>query len=465
MLHKRMERITVRDASRNALLTVIAIVLVLPVAVSCSQSLPSPSPSAATNPIPIIPTPEPTPTTPHIPQTRLDLALSWVPLQYAGLVIEFADHAASRMATDLVDVRGYDDYEELDEQERDRFYEGVSAAHQDLSGWRSLVPQTYGFDPWAFDLGVWSGPSNQPMPRFIITEGGWDAEAVVDRLEALGNHERELAYEKADYKGTPYFTRSQDYRFPLATSHPNVSAELNRVVVEDDRLLAAPATFIIEDLIDVREGDAPSLIESQAHLLLARGIGQGLIGGVFITSDWIAEHAVGSFRFSNRQRCSPTTVGVCEWFSDALDMHLAEPDPWGKLSPYDVALLGYRVQGDTEETVIALHYSDPDAAKRDAEELAKRWNSFHLFVEFGVPVTDSCAPLSTKIEEAENHSLLLATCSVIRGTSEDDEPFMPGPDLWIHLFYFGSKLEFLALDLEEQKRLAEDREREERSRR
>ena len=42
---------------------------------------------------------------------------------------------------------------------------------------------------------------------------------------------------------------------------------------------------------------------------------------------------------------------------------------------------------------------------------------------------------------------------------------MPGPDLWIHLFYFGSKLEFLALDLEEQKRLAEEREREERSRR
>ena len=41
---------------------------------------------------------------------------------------------------------------------------------------------------------------------------------------------------------------------------------------------------------------------------------------------------------------------------------------------------------------------------------------------------------------------------------------MPGPDLWIHLFYLGSKLEFLALGLEDQKQLAEERAKEERAR-
>ena len=124
-----------------------------------------------------------------------------------------------------------------------------------------------------------------------------------------------------------------------------------------------------------------------------------------------------------------------------------------------MALFGYRVQDGVEETVIALHYSDPDAARKDAGELEKRWNSFHLYVEHGVPVTASCAPLSTRVEEAEESSVLLATCPVIRGAeeTEEDETFVLGPDLWIHLYYLGMKLEFLALDLEEQKQLAIER--------
>ena len=143
----------------------------------------------------------------------------------------------------------------------------------------------------------------------------------------------------------------------------------------------------------------------------------------------------------------------CEIDPNALDSHLTGPEAWGKLSPYSVALFGYRVQDDVEETVIALHYFDPSAAKRDAGELEKRWNSFHLSVEYGVPVTNSCSPLSTKVEESEESSILLATCPVIRGAEEYDA-FLPGPGLWIQLLYEGSKLEFLALDLEEQKQRA-----------
>ncbi len=188
-----------------------------------------------------------------------------------------------------------------------------------------------------------------------------------------------------------------------------------------------------------------------AHLIwpCPRVVGKGMIGGIFATPERIAHYATGSFRTA--------VLGVCcDFDPSALDAHLTGPDAWGKLSPYSVALFGYRVRDDAEETVIALHYFDPDAARRDAGELEKRWNSFHLFVEYGVPVTDSCAPLSTRIEEAEEYSILLATCPVIRGTKEN-ETFVLGPDLWIHLLYLGGRLEFLALDLEEQKRRAAER--------
>ena len=367
-----------------------------------------------------------------MPQSRLELALSWVPLEYADVFIEFADHAASRKSTGLVDARGYEDYEELDEQEREQFYEGVGNAQPDLSGWASLMPEKYGFDPWAFDLGVWAPIGNRPTPRFIITEGGLEAASVSERLEALGQQEEELAYQKADYKGATYYTRSEDYLFPRSDRDPPlIHATLNRVVVEDNRMLAAPATFIIENLIDVREDDAPNLLESDAHLSLAREVGESLIGGGFLAQTWIAENTIGH---------SKGDYGIDP---DVLDVYLAGPQRWGTLSDYDLALFGYRVLGDSHETIIALYYPDPDAAEKDAEELKKRWDSFHVKIDI-LPVSDLCSPLSVRVVRKERASMLIGTCDVI--STQNESLFSHGPDLWMVLTYTGT-LEFLVDDL------------------
>ena len=68
-------------------------------------------------------TPSPTPTstsTPPQPQTRLEEALTWVPLEYADKFIEFADYATSRKLTGLEDVRGFEDHWQLDQDQRKR---------------------------------------------------------------------------------------------------------------------------------------------------------------------------------------------------------------------------------------------------------------------------------------------------------------------------------------------------------
>ena len=86
----------------------------LPPPVPRQQRLhPHPHPHPPPHPTPTL-TPSPTPTEPPKPQSRLETALSWVPLEYAELVIEFADLASSRAATDLEDARTYSDYEGLD---------------------------------------------------------------------------------------------------------------------------------------------------------------------------------------------------------------------------------------------------------------------------------------------------------------------------------------------------------------
>jgi len=393
-------------------------------------------------------TPSPTPTstsTPPQPQTRLEEALPWVPLEYADKFIEFADYATSRKLTGLEDVRGFEDHWQLDQDQRKRIYEGLRDTPSGVDF--IFLHDELGLDLFALDLGIWHSSGIHHSPTFTLMEGGQDIQDISNRLV-------NLEFKETSYRGTTYYKINEDFLWDFRHPARVLKASFNRTALVDDQVLAAPATFILEDLVDVQKGDSPSLLESPPHLALVRAVGDGMVGGVFLTPEWVTENALGSFAAQWR------VANVSGIYTDStlLDQHLTGPDPWALLSPYSLALFGYRVQGDAEETVIALYYPDPSGAERDARELEKRWNSFHLRVKDNVPVAGSCSSLSATVEREEGSSLIVATCSVIRDT--DKEGTVRGPGLWLSLL-FESKLEFLALDLEEQKRAAEARQEEE----
>ena len=176
-----------------------------------------------------------------------------------------------------------------------------------------------------------------------------------------------------------------------------------------------------------------------------------MVGGVFMSPGWMVENwKTASTRSVGRLDRDPDSTRSV----DRLDRYMEGPDQWGQLSPYDLALLGYRVRGDAEETVFALYYPDPAAAAGDSGELEKRWNSFHYdptgtrAESEEVLATLSCSPFSTAIIEGAGHSVLIGTCPVLR--SEEWDNAVKGPSLWSSLFG-SSELHFLVRDLEELK--------------
>ncbi len=178
-----------------------------------------------------------------------------------------------------------------------------------------------------------------------------------------------------------------------------------------------------------------------------------MIGGIFVTPDWVAKNAHGSFWF---QRRVGNAVMCCEIDPNALDVHLKGPGKMGrKLSTYSAALLVDRVRDDVEETVIALYYPDQANAERDVpQELKKQWDGFYANLDAKASVSDSCSPLSGRIVKQKEAYVLVETCGVVRGISGSGKA--KGPNLWRSLF-FERKLEFLAPDLEAQKRGVEKR--------
>jgi hypothetical protein len=120
-----------------------------------------------------------------------------------------------------------------------------------------------------------------------------------------------------------------------------------------------------------------------------------------------------------------------------LKEYKAGPNPWGILSPYTHAILGYRDRGAKQENVVALYYPKSAWAEKDAAELEKRWNSFRVQVENVevLSLVDKCSPFSTTVVQETDSSVLVGTC--------------PGdPDLWTHLFFMDQPLLFLVPDLE-----------------
>ena len=380
-----------------------------------------------------VPTPPSAPEVPpDRPESRFSAALSSVPLEFSGQVVEFADYHRSRAVTGLEEAVSAEVLFQLDQRTRERYHEGLRL-HPHLKSRIQRMNDLVGVDMFAFELSTWSWRDGISSPTFMLAQVLFDPGNVAGKLQALD-------YMEADHSGTAYYWLDEDFAPGLLFAHP-LGLPLNRVAFLDGRLAAAPSTGIIEQLIDVHHGESPSILGSAPHRALVEAAGEGLLGGAFVPRQWMVEN------WNTRNTRSVTR----------LDRYLAGPDQWGQLSPYDLGLLGYRVRGDVGEMVFALYYPDPDAAAGDAGELERRWNSFHYDPQGPhlhdpepeeVPATLSCSPFSTAVIEGSGHSMLIGTCPVLR--SEERDNAVKGPRLWSWLF--GTReLQFLVRDLAELK--------------
>ena len=365
-------------------------------------------------------------------------SLAVSPFEFADSVIVFADYAGSRAATGLEDVQGIDDvFSAENPGALQLIYEGV-AIHPEFRSSTITLKDRVGLDVYAFDRSIWSSEPRHEAPGFLLIHGKFDIENVIDNL-------MELDYTNDSHGGADYYRVGDDFGYSIAHPLRRLGLTLNRVAWLDPWLAAARSTGAIAGLIEVQRGEKPSILVNDGHRVLAEAVGEGLLGGAYMPPQWIVENW-------NTVNTRP---------ADRLDRYTTGAERWGRLSPYSLALFGYRVREDAEETAVALFYPDPEAAGNDAHELEQRWNSFH-YDPVGpltepepeeTPVTRSCSPFSTTVIRQAAHSVLVGTCPVLRG--EDLDLTVKGLCLWLWLF--GTReLQFLVRDLEDLRNLVDD---------
>ena len=335
----------------------------------------------------------------------MERALAKAPMAFANKRILFADYAGVYALRTSFDESNLPDletmlqlYKQFREEEDRSLLSGLMLMQEFDAFGNVFFDRTKVSFYLSFDLGIWHDREDgNTYPTFMAVEGRFDDDFESKLISKWG-------YTRESHNGTMYYRLHEDFTAPLDHRFNVKALEVNRVAVIDNLMLAAPATYIITDLMDVQAGRSLSLLQSHPHRALALAGGEGLLAGEFGTQqsigDWLG-------------RRTPTVIAS-----------IAESHPdWGALSNYAAYLKGYRIEKGVEEFVIALYYPNPGTAAMDAAVLKQRWESpTTLLRGFRRPysISRACSPLSTEVIEEPHYSILLGSCPVLPQEETND---------------------------------------------
>jgi hypothetical protein len=195
----------------------------------------------------------------------------------------------------------------------------------------------FGFDIFDISQEIWVESLIQPnstRPLFSVMKGNFDKNSIIEKLDNLG-------YQHKNYASIDYYSINEDYQVGDIRSSSvarMAMSFLNRMVVKEREIIAAPADDIFFSVLDVRSGKENSLEDSLAYTRVAESLGD-VLGAVLIPQSLLRSMNV------------------------SMD--------WDNLHTYDLAGIGYRVEGQDRMIVIVLHYSDKSASD-DINELGRR---------------------------------------------------------------------------------------------
>jgi hypothetical protein len=194
----------------------------------------------------------------------------------------------------------------------------------------------FGYDAFAVNQEITVRSLLQPnstRPLFSVMRGNFDKNKIIGKLNNLG-------YQLKNYASTDYYSIRADNQTDLKSSRAATMAMayLNRMMVKEQELIAAPADDIFFSILDVRSGKQRSLKDSLTYSTVAGILGQ-VLGAALVPQSQLRSENV------------------------SMD--------WDKLHTYDLAGIGYRVEGQDRKLVIALHYTNKSAAS-DVNELNRR---------------------------------------------------------------------------------------------
>lgn len=227
---------------------------------------------------------------------------------------------------------------------RQDIFAGYSPSDFSGGSFMEYWPDAFGFDAFDTSQEVWGTSlveQNGARPTFSIMKGNFDNNSIVNKLNSLG-------YQLQKYSSVDYYSIRADYEVDIKSSGASrmAMANLNRMLVEEKEIVASPADSMFFLILDVRSAKQSSVKDSLAYTRVAGVLGD-VLGAALIPISQLRSKNINT--------------------------------KWGSLHDYDLAGIGYRLEGQDAKAIVAIHYPDKSAAS-DSEELASRMAEYEITI-------------------------------------------------------------------------------------
>jgi len=199
------------------------------------------------------------------------------------------------------------------------------------------------------DLAITPGIIYSEYARPAYIKGEFEAATVQELFLGLGYEERQTA-------GRTYYAIREDYQGDVKDPTGRIALNtINRVYVDENSLISAPATDMIEGVLEAWAGEQPSVLENAGFAHIGEALWDTLSTAIMPRSA-----VLDTSRFSEVQRAQ-----------------FEEQETWGTLHEWEAVGFGFGKDADAEKWyAVSLFYPDPDAAEADAPELVHRMETY-----------------------------------------------------------------------------------------
>jgi len=260
-----------------------------------------------------------------------------------------------------------------------------------------------------------------PPTAFARIEGAFDPDVVTAAVRAGG-------YTDADHAGTTYFTALDDNAADLVHIQSRLfPARRDRLVVDNARIIAAPATALMTDALDVENGQIPALNSDAVLRALAYALGD--VASVATLPPDYTDRSIVAARIRSR-----SSIGTAQSIAQGLR---ESTGGWKALRPSVLLSVAVTDAGVLRRTLhLARVYADPADAHADAPEIVARLAGYRVFPGGGNALVAGSNLFTLRVETHAGRGILVV-----------DAPLVTAPDLnpaWVQVTV-ESLLPFFAL--------------------
>ena len=332
-----------------------------------------------------------------------------LPASVADSGVWYSNEARALALADMQPARTGAEWESWTREQQEAYYDATRDVRTNSMYYSMWQPypkwdDTFGFGAWDTAAMAETGANPEKDAKVNILLGTFNVQVLLGRFDTAWVNKRllDFGYKKRSHLGAEYLHLPENVRPKSGWPHMiTLDGEMRNVLVQERSLITAPSEERMEEILAVRAGEIPSLMDHPAFGDLASLAPDPLFAAI------LARQSV-----PGREELSR---------SMGREVPLARPEGRGDVGNWEALSAVYsRPSHDVTRVAFSLWYADLPEAEKGAAELQRRFNRQTLSgSDEGFYMAEYCTSWQVEALSTPNGAVVEIACQVEEGEYSD----------------------------------------------